>query len=114
MKNDNMNNDFDKQWQRRQNALHDDESSAPSNETIMAMARRAQFRPHRKLNWIPYAAAASLIIGILFFEWNSQNAKTKIPVAQEVSIGGQTIKFLCNSGCSAQDVIISANNIIKQ
>ena len=53
MKNNNMNNDFDKQWQRRQNALYDAESSAPSNEMIMAMARRAQYRPHRKLNWIP-------------------------------------------------------------
>ena len=114
MKNDNMNNDFDKQWQRRQNALHDAGNSAPSNETIMAMARRAQYRPHRKLTWIPYAAAASLIIGILFFGWNIQNAKAKIPVAQEVSVEGQTIKFLCNSGCSAQDVIISAKNIINQ
>ena len=114
MKNDNMNNDFDKQWQRRKNALHEAENSAPSNETIMAMALRAQYRPHRKLNWIPYAAAASLIIGILFFGWNIQNAKAKIPVAQEVSVEGQTIKFLCNSGCSAQDVIISAKNIINQ
>ena len=109
-----MNNDFDKQWQRRQNALLDAENSAPSNKTIMAMARRAQYRPHHKLTWIPYAAAASVIIGILFFEWNIQSAKTKIPVAQEVSVEGQTVKFLCNSGCSAQDVIISANNIIKQ
>ena len=109
-----MNNDFDKQWQKRQNALLDAENSAPSDETIMSMARRAQYRPHRKLTWIPYAAAASLIIGILLFEWNIQNAKTKIPVAQEVSVEGQTVKFLCNSGCSAQDVIISANNIIKQ
>ena len=109
-----MNNDFDKQWQRRQNALLDAENSAPSNKTIMAMARRAQYRPHRKLTWIPYAAAASVIIGILFFEWNIQSAKTKIPVAQEVSVEGQTVKFLCNSGCSAQDVIISATNIIKQ
>ena len=109
-----MNNDFDKQWQRRQNALLDAENSAPSNKTIMAMARRAQYRPHHKLTWIPYAAAASVIIGILFFEWNIQSAKTKIPVAQEVSIEGQTVKFLCNSGCSAQDVIISVNNIIKQ
>ena len=114
MKNNNMNNDFDKQWQRRQNALHDAESNSPSDGEIMAMARRAQYRQHRKLTWIPYAAAASLIIGILFFEWNIQNAKTKIPVAQEVSVEGQTVKFLCNSGCSAQDVIISANNIIKQ
>ena len=109
-----MNNDFDKLWQRRQNALLDAENSAPSNETIMAMARRAQYRPHRKLTWIPYAAAASLIIGILFFGWNIQNAKTKIPAAQEVSVEGQTIKFLCNSGCSAQDVVISAKNIINQ
>ena len=109
-----MNNDFDKQWQKRQNALLEAENSAPSDETIMSMARRAQYRPHRKLTWIPYAAAASLIIGILLFEWNIQNAKTKIPVAQEVSVEGQTVKFLCNSGCSAQDVIISANNIIKQ
>ena len=109
-----MNNDFDKQWQKRQNALLEAENSAPSDETIMSMARRAQYRPHRKLTWIPYAAAASLIIGILLFEWNIQNAKIKIPVAQEVSVEGQTVKFLCNSGCSAQDVIISANNIIKQ
>ena len=109
-----MNNDFDKQWQRRQNALHDAESSAPSDGAIITMARHAQYRPQHKLHWIPYAAAASLIIGILFFEWNIQNAKTKIPVAQEVSVEGQTVKFLCNSGCSAQDVIISANNIIKQ
>ena len=114
MKNDNMNNEFDKQWLRRQQALQDAESSVPSDEKIMAMARRAQNRHHRKLIWIPYSAAACLLIGMIVFGWNIRNVKTKLPVAQEVNIEGQTVKFLCNSGCSAQDIISSAKNIINQ
>ena len=110
-----MNNDYEHQWQRRQQALQNAENNVPDDEVFLAMARNAQQRQqHQTLRWIQYAAAASVLIGALIFGWNIQNASTKLPEAQEVSIGGQTVQFLCNSGCSAQDIIISAQNIINQ
>jgi hypothetical protein len=34
--------------------------------------------------------------------------------AQKININGQNVRFLCNNGCSAQDILVSANDIIKK
>ena len=62
---------------------------------------------------MPYAAAAGLLIGVVLFSWRMQNDASRMPVAKEVKVGGQTVRFLCNNGCSAQDVLLSANEVIK-
>ena len=114
-------NDFEIQWQRRQQALQGAQKGAPADAAMNDMAQRAfeqvaesepyePMRPH-PYRWVPYVAAAGLLIGIslLGLEWYG---KTQLPVTQEVSIGGQAIRFLCNSGCSADDIVQSAQNIM--
>lgn len=106
---------FEQQWQQRQQALQTPRANVPNDEVFLKMAKLAQQRQKRHtLHWIHYAAVASVLIGALIFSWNWQYAKNKIPVAQEINLEGQTIRFMCNSGCSAQDIITSANNIINQ
>lgn len=101
-------NDFEIQWQRRQNALKDAQNSAPSDEVMLNMTKIAQNRTfvqemspvrHRRHLWIPYVAAACLLVGVLLYGLHLPNKE---------------VKFLCNSGCSAQDIIISANKIVNQ
>ena len=115
-------NDFEIQWQRRQQALRDAQNGAPADAAMNDMAQRAfeqvpeneTYKPMRRYlyRWVPYVAAAGLLIGVslIGLKWN---CKTQLPVTQEVSIGEQTIHFLCNTGCSADDIVQSAQNIIK-
>ena len=115
-------NDFEIQWQRRQQALQDAQKSAPADAAMNDMAQRAfeqvveseTYKPMRRhlYRWVPYVAAAGLFVGasLIGLEWYG---KTQLPVTQEVSIGEQTIHFLCNTGCSADDIVQSAQNIIK-
>ena len=114
-------NDFEIQWQRRQQALQDAQNGAPADAAMNDMAQRAfeqvaeseTNKPMRRhlYRWVPYVAAAGLLIGVSLFglEWYG---KTQFPVTQEVNIGEQTIHFLCNTGCSADDIVHSAQNIM--
>ena len=114
-------NDFEIQWQRRQQALQDVQNGAPADAAMNDMAQRAfeqvaeseiyKPMPRHHYRWIPYVAAAGLLIGVslIGLEWYG---KTQLPVTQEVSVGGQTIHFLCNTGCSADDIVQSAQNIM--
>jgi hypothetical protein len=36
-----------------------------------------------------------------------------LPVAEEVTVESQTIHFVCNNGCSAQDIMSLANKAFK-
>ena len=118
--------DFKTQWQRRQQWQEQAEKSAPNNETLLRGAEKAQhdsagpdadafpFLTHRRNRWIPYAAAASIAIGVAAIGLSRQGeTDDTLPVAKEVKVGGQTVRFLCNNGCSAQDIILSASEIIK-
>ena len=68
--------------------------------------------PHRR--WIPYAAAASLVIGVAAIGLTRQGQPDNgLPVAEEVTVESQTIHFICNNGCSAQDIMLLANKVIK-
>ena len=118
--------DFKTQWQRRQQWQEQAEKSAPNNETLLRWAEKAQqnsagpaadafpFLTHRRNRWIPYAAAASIVIGVAAIGLSRQGeTDDTLPVAKEVKVGGQTVRFLCNNGCSAQDIILSASEVIK-
>ena len=114
-------NDFEIQWQRRQQALQDAQKGAPADAAMNDMAQRAfeqlaesetnKPKPRHLYRWVPYVAAAGLLIGasLIGLEWYG---KTPVPETQEVSIGGQTIHFLCNTGCAADDIIQSAQKIM--
>ena len=118
--------DFKTQWQRRQQWQELAEKSAPDNETLLRWAEKAQqnsagpdadafpFLTHRRNRWVPYAAAASIAIGVVAIGLSRQGeTDDTLPVAKEVKVGEQTVRFLCNNGCSAQDIILSASEVIK-
>ena len=116
--------DFKTQWQRRQQWEELAKKSVPDDETFLHWAEKAQQDPadwgvnvvpyHRTRRWIPYAAAASLVIGVTIIGLTRQGQPDNgLPVAEEVTVDSQTVHFLCNNGCSAQDVMLLANKVIK-
>lgn len=117
-------NDFELQWQRRQQAMQETKDDVPTDEVVLGMAKIAQktrenqsvalVPPRRKYRWIPYAAAASILIGVAVVGWQRVSGSSRHIELEEVSVEGQTIRFLCNSGCSVDDVLHSAQNIITE
>lgn len=117
-------NDFELQWQRRQRSVQEAQMHAPADEVVLGMAKFAQEQeesqpvvlvsPRRKYRWIPYAAAASILIGVAVIGWQRVSGSSRHIELEEVSVEGQTIRFLCNSGCSVDDVLHSAQNIITE
>jgi len=118
--------DFKAQWQCRQQWQEQAEKSAPDDETLLGWVEKAQqasagpdadvipFLTRHHNRWIPYAAAASIVIGVAAIGLNRQDEKEDtLPMAKEVKVGGQTVRFLCNNGCSAQEIILSASEVIK-
>jgi len=118
--------DFKTQWQCRQQWQEQAEKSAPNDETLLGWVEKAQqasagpntdafpFLTHRRNRWVPYAAAASIVIGVAAIGLNRQGeTDDTLPMAKEVKVGGQTVRFLCNNGCSAQEIILSASEVIK-
>lgn len=91
--------DFEKQWQRREEALQEAQNNVPSDEVILNMAKKAQIKNKGNFRWIPYVAAACLFLGVMLLGTKKQHKEPK---------------FLCNSGCSVQEVIVSANRIVNQ
>lgn len=118
--------DFKTLWQRRQQWQEQAQKSIPDDETLLRWAEQARHTSagpdvniipfptsHRK-RWIPYAAAASIAVAVAIIGLTRQGQPDDpLPVAKEVTVGGQTIHFLCNNGCSAQDIILSASEVIK-
>ena len=116
--------DFETQWQYSQQWKEQAEKSAPNDKTFLQWAEKAQQDPaglsanvipiHRNKRWIPYAAAASLVIGVIAIGLTHQSQpESGLPVAEEVTVESQTIHFICNNGCSAQDIMHLANKVIK-
>jgi hypothetical protein len=95
----NLHDDFEIQWQHRQQALNETQDRVPGDEAILKMARKAQKEDEIKKRWVPYAAAACLFLGVMLYGLRFPNT---------------AVKFLCNSGCSIEEVIISANKIVNQ
>lgn len=122
--------DFQQLWERRkQTWQNENDMNVPDDTTVLKMAELArQVSPTRDENivpislgrrgrWIPYAAAASVLIGVGVIGLTYQSEMPNQPQllkAQKININGQNVRFLCNNGCSAQDILVSANDIIKK
>ena len=119
--------DFDTLWNRRKQTWHEHATkAAPDDEAMLRMAEKAQHQASvtetpaititkRRNRWIPYAAAASIVVGVAAIGLTRQNEPgSTLPVAKEVNVNGQTIRFVCNNDCSAQDVIFAVNEVIKK
>ena len=120
-------NDFNAQWRCRQQWEANAEKSVPDDKTFLLWVEKAQQAPgvsevtvsplplHRSRRWIPYAAAASIAIGVAIIGLTSTGQSNDgLPVAEEVTVESQTIQFMCNNGCSAQDIMFLANKAIKE
>ena len=118
--------DFNAQWQRRQQWEQQADKAVPDDKTFMQWAEKAQqvsegselnvvpLSPHRNRRWIPYAAAASIVIGVAIIGLtHTSQSNDGLPVAEEVTVESQTIHFMCNNGCSAQDIMSLANKAFK-
>ena len=116
--------DFKTQWQSRMHWKEQAEKWAPDDQAFLRWAEKAQQDPaglranvipfHRNRRWIPYAAAASLVIGVAAIGLTRQGQPDNgLPVAEEVTVESQTVHFICNNGCSAQDIMLLANKVIK-
>lgn len=121
-----QNDIFETQWQNRRQWERQVEKSVPEDETFLIWAEKAQqsamgserdatsFPFRRKKHWIPYTAAASIVIAVAIIGLSrSSHSDNGFPTAKEVIVESQTIHFLCNNGCSAQDVMILAGRVIK-
>ena len=116
--------DFKTQWEHRQQWEKQAEKSVPDDKIFLQWAEKAQQDPaglganvihfHRNRRWIPYTAAASLVIGVTIVGLTrSSQPDDELPIAKEVTVESQTIHFVCNNGCSAQDIMLLANKVIK-
>ena len=119
---------FQRVWeQRKQAAKNGAKGNMPDDATVLRMAEHARrasavqeenivpISIRRRSRWVPYAAAATLVIGvsIIGLTRHSGNDIASMPVTEEVNYNGHTIHFVCNNQCSAQDVLIAANEVIK-
>ena len=116
---------FKAQWQSRQRWEERAEKAVPDDMTFLRWAEKAQQDPagrganvvtfHRTRRWLPYAAAASIAVGVTVIGLTRQSQPDNVlPVAEEVTVESQTIHFICNNGCSAQDIMFLANKVIKE
>lgn len=113
--------DFKVQWRRSQHWQKEAEKSVPDDETILQWVEKAQQSPAkpaskvvtipttRRKRWMPYAAAACIAIGVTVVGLTYQGQSE----GKETNTGNHTVRFLCNNGCSAQDIRLLANEVIK-
>ena len=126
MDNNKQHGDFQSLWERRKHSWHEMEAkAAPDDETILRMADHASrqavtseaaiipFAARHRHRWIPYVAAASLVTGVALVSLNRQKSiNNPTPQVQTVEVEGHTMFFMCNNGCSVQDIIYAANDVI--
>lgn len=117
---------FKTQWQCRRQWKEQAEKRAPDDKTILHWAEKAQqasagtevnlfpFPTRRRTQWIPITAAACLVIGVTVIGLTRHGQPDNVlPTAKEVTVESQTVRFICNNGCSAQDIMHLANKVIK-
>ena len=120
------NDDFQTIWNRRKQDWQEQaEKTLPDDAVLLHLVELAQQQAQqqetvdipitrRRKHWIPYAAAASLVIGVAVIGLTHQGQpENGLPVAEEVTVENQTVHFVCNNGCTVQDIMLLANKVIK-
>ena len=117
--------DFEKQWERRRQALDSAAQTAPDEERMRLWAKLArQPQPAQAENgtvlrrvrprWVPYAAAAAcvavLVVGGLRY-FQQQPAPLQ---AEKVTVDGEQLYFLCNNQCAAAEVVQAAEEMFDK
>ena len=117
--------DFEKQWERRRQALYNAAQTAPDEERMRLWAKLArQPQPAQAENgtvlrrvrprWVPYAAAAAcvavLVVGGLRY-FQQQPAPLQ---AEKVTVDGEQLYFLCNNQCAAAEVVQAAEEMFDK
>ncbi len=117
--------DFEKQWERRRQALDNAAQTAPDEERMRLWAKLArQPQPAQAENvtvlrrvrprWVPYAAAAAcvtvLVVGGLRY-FQQQPAPLQ---AEKVTMDGEQLYFLCNNQCAAAEVVQAAEEMFDK
>ena len=117
--------DFEKQWERRRQALYNAAQTAPDEERMRLWAKLArQPQPAQAENgtvlrrvrprWVPYAAAAAcvavLVVGGLRY-FQQQPAPLQ---AEKVTMDGEQLYFLCNNQCAAAEVVQAAREMFDE
>ena len=116
--------DFEKQWERRRQALDNAAQTAPDEERMRLWAKLArQPQPAQAENgtvlrrvrprWLPYAAAAACVTvlvvgGLRYFQ---QPAPLQ---AEKVTVDGEQLYFLCNNQCAAAEVVQAAEEMFDK
>ncbi len=126
MDKNNQHYDFQSVWEHRHSWRDKVDGNIPDDETVLLMADHARemaslsetaampLNTRHRGRWIPYAAAASLVTGIVLVGVNnSKNLDNHKPKVQKVVVEGHTMYFICNNDCSVQDVMYAANDVIK-
>lgn len=115
--------DFQTVWEHRKQRWQEQaEKTIPDDDTLLQLSEMARQRAlqqaaevvpliRRRKHWMPYAAAACVVLGVAAFALNHKHADPK-PAAEEVIVEGQAVHFLCNKGCSAQDVMVAVNDVM--
>ena len=120
--------EFQQMWDHRKQEWEERAGSTiPDDASLLHMAELARkqaeaqtsvtvpFPVKRRNRWIPYAAAASLLVGVAAIGMNrSQDTTVKKAQVTPTNVDGQTILFMCNNGCTAQEVLLSVNDVIKK
>ena len=118
--------DFEKQWERRRQALDSAAQTAPDEERMRLWAKLArQPQPAQAENgtvlrrvrprWVPYAAAAACVTVLIGGGIRMFHAQTPAsPEAEMVNLDGKQVYFLCNNSCSAAEVVQAAEEMFDK
>ena len=127
MENNKQHCDFQPLWNHRKYAWQEKAAATvPDDDTILRLADRARrsewteesvvvpLNTRRRNRWIPYVAAASIVAGaVLIGVGRFRNVSNTGPQVQKADVDGHTMFFMCNNGCSVQDFIFAATDVIK-
>ena len=118
--------DFEKQWERRRQALDNAAQTAPDEERMRLWAKLArQPQPAQAENgtvlrrvrprWVPYAATAACVTVLVGGGISMFHAQTPAsPEAEMVNLDGKQVYFLCNNSCSAAEVVQAAEEMFDE
>lgn len=118
--------DFEKQWERRRQALENAAQTAPDEDRMrlwVKLARQQQpthveneaVMRNGKLRWLPYAAAAACVTVLVGGGIRIFHAQTPaLPEAEMVNLDGKQVYFLCNNSCSAAEVVQAAEEMFDK